>query len=195
MPDRHKLFAPRRRQPYPETPPARGVEHLEASTEVYLAPEPVFEFLLDFPGYSAYSEYLRDVDRAGDGGPGTDYWLTFAWWRLTYTAHARVEAIDPPSRIDWRLVGGLDASGHWDIEPMPDTSHETASRVTLVVDVDTEAVDASVLDLPRFVSLSWVVERVRPKVEAEAQRVVRRVVADLEGQSRPVDVSVRTEGE
>ena len=56
------------------------VDELVVSTEVYAAPEEVYEFLLDFPRYGRYSEYLREVRTlAGDGGPGTRYELVFAW--------------------------------------------------------------------------------------------------------------------
>lgn len=171
------------------------MDQVEVSTVVYLEPEAVYEFLLEFPRYAGYSEHLRSIDRDGDGGPGTDYRLTFAWWRLSYTAHARVVAVDPPTRIDWRLVEDLDARGYWLVEPAPDevrSPDEPASRVRLHVRVRPDSVDPSVLELPRFVSLDWVVERARPRVEAEAERVVRRVVADLEGEARPVDVQVRT---
>ena len=64
--------------------------------------------------------------------------------------------------------------------------------MTLVVEYAPDSADEGLLDLPRFVSLGWVVDRVTPKVRAEAERVVRRIVADLEGERRPVEVEIET---
>ena len=62
--------------------------------------------------------------------------------------------------------------------------------MTLVVEYAPDSADEGLLDLPRFVSLGWVVDRVTPKVRAEAERVVRRIVADLEGERREVEVEI-----
>ena len=165
------------------------------STVVYLPPEDVYEFLIDFPRYANYSKHLTDVRRRGDGGPGSEYDLVFEWWKLRYIARSRVEAVDPPDRIDWRIVKDIDAAGFWSIEEVPEEAppgRETASRVTFRVDFRPESVDSDALNLPRFVSLSWVIERVKPKIEDEAQRIVRRIVADLEGESREVDLEIHS---
>ena len=106
-----------------------------------------------------------------------------------------MEAVDPPDRIDWRVIKDIDAAGFWSVEEVPEEAPpdcETASRVTFRVDFHPESVDSDTLNLPRFVSLSWVIERVKPKIESEAQRIVRRIVADLEGESRDVDLEVRS---
>lgn len=169
------------------------MEEIEVSTVVYLPPEEVYEFLVDFPRYADYSKHLRRVERDGDGSPGTDYQLTFSWWKLTYTAHTRVTAVDPPHRIDWAVVRDLDATGHWAIDAAPDEARsedEPASRVRLSVSFRPESADPTGLDLPRFVPLDRVIWKVEPVVQREAERVVRRIVADLEGESRPVDLEV-----
>ena len=64
--------------------------------------------------------------------------------------------------------------------------------MTFVVEYAPDSADEGLLDLPRFVSLGWVVDRVTPKVRAEAERVVRRIVADLEGEWREVEVEIET---
>jgi hypothetical protein len=46
------------------------------------------------------------------------------------------------------------------------------------------------LDLPRFVSLDWVVGKVKPILVEEAERVVERIVADVEGRRREVELVV-----
>jgi uncharacterized membrane protein len=169
------------------------VDSIEVSTVVYLPPEEVFEFLLDFPQYAEYSKHLREVRRRGDGGPGTNYDITFAWWRLSYTAVSKVTEIDRPERIDWQLVKDLDARGYWQVTPEPESAPEdveTASRVRLHIEFAPESADERIVDLPAFVSLDWLVERVKPKVKREAERIVHRIVADLEGQSREVTLTI-----
>jgi uncharacterized membrane protein len=164
------------------------VDTVEVSTEVYLPPGEVHEFLLDFPGYAEYSEHLTAVRQHGDGTPGTEYELDFAWWKLSYTARSRVTDVEAPERIDWRVVKDVEAAGHWAVERV----EEETTRVSFVVEYHPDSAEEDSFDLPPFVSLDRVVETVKPKVEAEAERVVRRIVADLEGERRPVEVEIET---
>jgi uncharacterized membrane protein len=170
-----------------------GVQRVEVSTVVYLPPEEIYEFLVDFPRYAKYSKYLDDIERDGDGTPGTKYDLRFAWWKLSYTARSEVTALDPPTRIDWRLVKDIDASGYWLVEPEPESApddEETASRVRIRIDFSPQSAEEGVISLPRFVSLDWVISKVKPKIKAEAERVVERIVADLEGTRREVTLEI-----
>jgi hypothetical protein len=170
------------------------VNRVEVSTAVYLPPKEIHEFLLAFENYAEYSEYLRTVRAFGDGGPGTEYELEFAWWKLTYTARSEVTAVDPPTRIEWQLTRDVDAGGQWLIEPLetesPDDRPET--EVTFVVEYAPGSASDGLVDLPRFVSLGWVVEQIKPKIRTEAERVVRRIVADLEGEPRDVELCIET---
>ena len=183
------------------------MDTVEVSTSVYLPPEEVYAFLLDFPGYGHYSEHLQEVRRYGDGDPGTEYELDFAWWKLSYTARSRVTNTEPPHRIDWSVVKDIDAVGHWFVRPLedPDPSEVPAgeppadapadppvTQVTFRVEYAAESAREGTFDLPRFVSLDWVIEKLKPKVETEAERIVRRIVADLEGQRREVDLEIET---
>jgi hypothetical protein len=52
-------------------------------------------------------------------------------------------------------------------------------------------VSAGIVDLPRFVSLDRVLEKATPLVEREARTVLERLVAELEGEPRPIDLTVR----
>lgn len=178
------------------------MNRVEVSTTVYLPPQAVYEFLLEFRGYASYSEYLRSVRQFGDGGPGTEYELDFAWWKLRYTARSAVTEVDPPNRIEWRLIKDIDAAGRWLVEPIEPEPGEgsTASgrdgpetRVTLVVEYAPDSADDSAVDLPRFVSLGWVIEKIKPKIRTEAERIVRRIVADLEGETRDVSLRIETQ--
>lgn len=160
---------------------------LEVSTTVQVPSAEAYEFLLDFPGYARYSEHLDSVVQQGDGGPGTEYDLTFEWWKLTHTVRSRVTGTDPSSEIRWEVLGDLDAEGRWTVEECPD-----GARVSLVVTYDPDSAHAGLLDLPALVSLDWVVDSVVDIVVAEGEQVVERVVADLEGQRRSVDLAVQT---
>jgi hypothetical protein len=55
---------------------------------------------------------------------------------------------------------------------------------------DPGSANESRVSLPRFVSLGWVADRIRPAITSEAETVVERVVADLEGEHRSVDLTV-----
>lgn len=165
-----------------------------ALSTVFLAPrEEVFDVLVDFPRYTRYTEYLTDVASDGDGGPGTRYRLRFSWWKLSYTVHSEVTAVDPPDRIDWRITRHLDAEGSWTTESVdlppdapPDATEATRVRFDVAFDPHSARTDA--VSLPRFVSLDRVIEMVRPKIVEEAERVFARAVADVEGRRRDVDI-------
>jgi hypothetical protein len=171
------------------------VDRIHVSTVVRLPSTEVYEFLKDFPRYARYSEYLTRVAANGDGSPGTRYRLRFEWWKLTYTAHTEVTDTDPPEQLDWQVTEDIDASGRWRIEPL-DTDPSTPSdddpacRVHLEVRFDADSVGGGILDLPRFVSLDWVIDRVKPILVEEAEQVVERIVADVEGERRQVDLVV-----
>ena len=176
------------------------------STEVYADPEDVYAFLLDFPQYTNYSEYLREVRTVtGDGGPGTRYALTFAWWKITYTARSEVTGVDPPERIDWKITKDIDAGGCWRVTPAatdggtdtgdadatdPDTSGDAPCEVALEVQFDPGSASPDALDLPRLVSFDWVLKKAIPLIKSEAERVVERAVRDLEGSTRDVELDV-----
>lgn len=180
------------------------MDRIHVSTVVCLPPEDVYEFLVDFPRYARYSQYLTDVTADGDGSPGTRYRLRFAWWKLSYSVHTEVTAVDPPSSLDWRVVKDIDARGGWRVEPLDsvpadlptaspsdsdsDTTTDDACRVHLEVAFDPDSVGG--VDLPRFVSLEWVVGKVKPLLVEEAEHVVERIVADIEGRPREVELVV-----
>lgn len=169
------------------------METLDVSTVVYLPPGEIYEFLVDFPRYGDYSEHLSEIRSHGDGSPGTEYELTFAWWKLAYTARSAVTSVDPPNRIDWELVRDLDAHGSWEIAAEPSAgppARESASRVHFVVHYAPASASPDAIDLPALTSFEWVLSKVQPKIEAEAERVLKRVVSDLEGEQREVSLTV-----
>lgn len=176
------------------------MERLTVETVVYRPVEEVYEFLLDFPGYANYSEYLESVtSREPQQDEQARYTLRFAWWKLQYTARSAVTETVPGARIEWTILDSFDASGRWVVEPretLPEDAPEwaeTATSVRFEVSWSSESVDSGIVDLPRLVSLDWVIDKVEPIFEKEARRVVSRAAADLEGRKRNVDLTVRTE--
>ncbi len=175
------------------TNPLIRVDEIEARTVVYASPEELYDFLVDFPGYARYSEYLDRVRQEGDGTVGTRYALRFSWWKLSYTARSEVTGVDPPERIDWRIVKDIDAEGYWEIAPTePPDGVDVATEVVLHIEYDASSASASAVDLPKLVSMGWVIEKVKPLVRKEATRIVRRVVDDIEGEPREAEVEIRT---
>lgn len=175
---------------------------LVAETTVRRPPAVVFEALADLRRYEGYSEHLASVTRAGDGGVGTEYELRFSWWRIDYTVRSCVTAVDRPERLDFEVTSGIDAEGAWCLEPITQAGEQnpvtdddgpSATRVHFQVSYHPDTVAPAALDLPALTSLSWVIDRVAPLVEREAAGVVQRVVHDLEGSDRAVnlDVTVR----
>lgn len=169
------------------------METLEISTVTYLPEDEVYEFLLDFPGYAEYSEYLHGVDSDGDGGAGTEYDIHLGWWKLEYTARTRVTNIDAPSEIEWEVIKDIDAHGKWLVDPISDIpdDEDAATEVTLVINYNADSVDEDVIDLPLFIGLDTVIEKVTPLIESEGEKVVERIIADLEGEERPVDLAIK----
>lgn len=167
------------------------MERLKVSTTVHVPPREAFEFLVDFPRYAAYSEYLDDVTQYGDGEVGTEYDLTFKWWKLTYTVRSQVTDIEENERIDWAVQDRLAAQGYWRIEPTDPPSNETvATKVWFVAEYDPASMTWDLVNVPALVSTDWILDRVKPLLVDEAKRVVGRVVADLEGGTRPVELTI-----
>ena len=172
------------------------MDEIVVSTVVYLPADEVYAFIEDFPRYTRYSEYLKAVTQRGDGGAGTRYDMRFSWWKLSYTLRSEVTAVDPPSHIDWQIVKDLDAHGHWHIEELDDLPDdapddaEVACAVTLDVNFDPQTARNDTLDLPRFVSFDFVVDKIKPVLVTEAEKVVERIVADIEGRHRDVELVV-----
>lgn len=181
---------------------------VEVSTVVFAPRDEIYDFLLDFTGYGRYSAYIDGIERTGDGGPGTRYDITVSWWKLDYTAHSEVTETDRPGRIDWRLVGALDAGGYWGIEPITDADElqaalpagvdattdggeqREANRVVLRIEYDPSSVSGRTLSLPAFVPVDAIVDRVAPHVQGEAEAIIEDVVEDLEGKRRPVELTI-----
>jgi len=169
------------------------VDEIEARTVVYAPPEELYEFLLDFPGYARYSEYIDRVTQDGDGTPGTEYTLVFSWWKLSYAARSEVTSVTPPTRINWHITKDIDAEGYWEVTPTDATDDATpATAVVLHIEFDPNSASAKALNLPRLVSMDFVIEKAKSLVRKEASKIVRRVVEDIEGEPRNVDVEIRT---
>jgi len=154
------------------------VNRVEVERVVERSPETVYEAVADFRRYPRYSKYLERVreDRRVDGLP--HYTLEFAWWRLTYDVSTRVVAANAPNYLDWEITTSLDASGRWSVESLDDGSK---ARLVLRADYDPDSVGDRAVSLPFGVSLDWVLDKAVTLVENEADRVIDRIVKDVEG--------------
>lgn len=169
------------------------MDSIVVSTVVYRSPATVFPYLVDFERYPRYADHLESVTRRGDGGVGTEYFLELAWWKLSYTAHSAVTAIEEPTSLEWHLRKDVDARGEWRVEPEPEAApegEETASRIYFTAEYDPHTADEGAVSVPRFVSIDWVIRKLRPRLLNEAERVVERLVEDVEGRSREVELVV-----
>ncbi|MFC7190994.1 hypothetical protein ACFQL7_14970 [Halocatena marina] len=87
---------------------------------------------------------------------------------------------------------GVDAHGYWEIEHVPDEAPDDkpdACRVRCFAEFDPDTLDGDTLNLPGFVR-NKVIDKVKPKIETAARIVIRRMVADLEGEEREIDLKV-----
>lgn len=169
------------------------METVEASTLVYQSPEEIYEFLVDFQRYEEYSKYVTNIDRQGEEDAGAVYDIDVSWWKITYTARAEVTDVDPPTRIDWEVVKDIDAHGYLEIEHVPDEAPDgesDATRVRCYAEFDLESADGEALNLPGFIPIDRIIDRVKPKAQTFARIVVQRMIADLEGEKREVDLKV-----
>ncbi|ELY74743.1 Polyketide cyclase/dehydrase [Natrinema pallidum DSM 3751] len=179
--------------PYFRTRRTTGVDRILLSTLAHRSPEEVFPYVRSFTDYPRYTEHLKAVRVDGNGDAGSVYDLELAWWKLSYTARSRVTDVSAPRSLTWRLVNDIDARGEWRVEPEPESAPsdaETASRIYFEAMYDPHSADTNAISLPRFVSLDWVVEKVQPKLLGEARAVVERLVADIEGRQRDVELTV-----
>jgi uncharacterized membrane protein len=172
------------------------VDEIVVTTVVYVPPDEVYDFLLDFSTYTNYSKHLKEVRKRGDGSPGTQYDFRLAWWKLTYTARSEVVELDRPNRIDWEIVKDIHAHGCWRIQELDELPEdapddvETACRVWFELNFDAGTANSDALNLPRFISFSRVLDKIKPVVVKEAEHIVERIVADLEGRRRRVELTI-----
>ncbi|AXR81018.1 SRPBCC family protein [Natrarchaeobaculum sulfurireducens] len=169
------------------------MDRILLSTVAYRSPEEVFPYVCSFKEYPRYTNHLEEVRVHGDGGVGSVYDLRLGWWKLTYTARSKVVDITEPESLEWRLVNDIDARGTWRVEAEPESAPpdvETASRIYFEAMYDPHSANKDAISLPRFVSLDWVIKKVRPRLLNEAQTVVERLVADIEGSHRDVELTI-----
>ncbi|ERG90993.1 MAG: polyketide cyclase / dehydrase and lipid transport [Haloquadratum walsbyi J07HQW1] len=178
------------------------MDELVVSTVVYRPRNEVYDFLIRFPQYAAYSDHLREVLTRSESKEteesNTRYGLKFAWWKLTYTVESEVTDTNRPHTIDWRIVENLNAHGRWRLTKIEDDSFpltapdaaDVATRVTFEATYDPDSANKASINLPRFISFGWVIDRLEPAIRNEAKETVERVVADLEGRTRPVELTV-----
>ncbi len=171
------------------------MQEFEASAVFHLPPEEVYDLLFEFRRFPEHVDYLDDARVRGEG-VGARFRVAASWWRLSVTVRGRVTDVDPPERIDWRLTNDADATGYWSVEPAPEAAPpdvETATRLRLVARLDDDSVGGGIgPTLGPSVSLDWVLAKVAPVVASEGERLLSSLVAELEGERRPVEIAVHS---
>lgn len=168
------------------------METVEASTLVYLSPEEIYENLADLRQFEDYSKYVTDISREGDDQL-SEYEITVSLWKIGYTARMEITDVEPPSRIDWKLVKSIDAHGYFEIEHVPEEAPEgkpDACRVTCHGEFDPDTVTAEALDLPKLIPVSKIIDKFGSKVEPAARIIIGRIISDMEGEERSVELTV-----
>lgn len=173
------------------------VDRIEASTVIHRDPEAVYAFLIDFRKYAEHSKYLTDV-AAYPIGENHRYELEFSWWRLQYTLHSEVTEARPPTEIRWTVRRDIDALGGWDITPADGRERRSrapagsdqSSLVRFWVEYDPASAGPETIDLPSFVPIEMIVDRAVELAREEAERVVRSIVRELEGEDRQIDLEI-----
>ncbi|MFW6383795.1 MAG: SRPBCC family protein [Halodesulfurarchaeum sp.] len=154
------------------------MNRIEVSQPIERAPEAVFEVVEAFSRYPAYSKYLDAVSQVGTRDDLPEYALSFSWWRLTYETRTRVLDRDPPRTLDWEVATDVDASGTWTVEPLgPDRA-----RLRLEARYDLDSIGSTGVSLPFGFSVNWLKRNVDDLISSEADRVLARIAANLEGQ-------------
>lgn len=169
------------------------MDRILLSTVAYRPPEEVFPYVRSFTDYPRYTDHLEEVRVHGNGGVDSVYDLRLTWWKLSYTARSKVTSITAPESLEWELLNEIDARGEWRVESEPEAAPEgveTASRIYFEAVYDPHSADKSAISLPRFVSFDWVIRKVEPRLLGEAESVVERLVADIEGESRDVELTI-----
>ncbi|MFW5921889.1 MAG: type II toxin-antitoxin system RatA family toxin [Halodesulfurarchaeum sp.] len=153
------------------------MNRIEGSRRVDQSPEAVFGAVRDFSGYTDYSDYLRAVTVDGDGDRGTEYVLDIRVLGLTVDVRTRLDELDPPRRIEWSVLGDVEAAGQWNVRPIEGGN---GSTLELIVEYDPESVDSSVVSLPFGLSVARLTSKAESLAEREAETVLDRLVADVE---------------
>lgn len=173
---------------------------IEVTAEAAVEPVAAYEYLLDFTNYADFCRYVDRVtvetdENVFDGdqqqaGPGTKYRIRLGWWRLSVNLRAEISQVDRPEAIKWQVLSDVDAHGRWEVQPSD--SNEEHSQIRFIASYDAAALSRSTFDLPPFVPMARVIDRLMPLMKESGRNVFEQIVWDLEGSQRPVEVTVRT---
>ena len=172
---------------------------IEVWADASVDPVVAYEYLLDFTNYAEYCRYVNGVDVDSDGssaeaapptGAGTTYTIRLGWWRISVDLRAEVSQVEHPRTIQWRVLSDVDAHGRWEVHP-PDSADGPVG-LRFVASYDSAALERTNLDLPRFVPMARVIDKLMPLMMETGCDVLEQIVWDLEATRRSVNVRVRT---
>ncbi len=152
--------------------------------EAYAPVGDVYDFFMDFGNYGKYSEYVKDVRVVGNGDL-PEWEIEFRWWIVRYTARSKLVDYEENEYIEWQVTKDVDVHGMWRFEEV-DENH-THVELDLLYDPKT----ASKANPLRFISTKRLIRMVRPVLDRHVSKVLRRVAAEVEGEPRDVDYTIR----
>ena len=172
------------------------MERVVLQTVIHAPPSAIYPVLANFERYPRYATHLEWVEPRGEGPAGPQYDLHLSWWRISHTTRSEIVERDPPHRLGWRLTRDVEARGAWELEERPELAPadaETATRVTFEGRADPTTAETGNLSLPGLLPMDVVIAKARPIVKREVRETVRRLVADVEGHPREVELSLEHE--
>ncbi len=149
----------------------------------YAPVEEVFDFIRDFENYEKYSKYVSDIRRVSDDGP--EWEIDFEWWIVNYTARSKLVEVEENEYIEWQVTKDVDVVGRWEFDEVDD--EHTKIRLHLWYDPQ----GASKANPLRYFPTKRLIQIAKPVGDRHARDVLRKVAAEVEGEEREVDYTIR----
>lgn len=151
--------------------------------EAYAPVEDVYNFFMDFENYGKYSKYVEDVHVVEDGDH-PEWEIDFRWWIVRYAARSKLVDYEENEYIEWQVTKDVDVHGMWRFE---ETEKGTHVELELLYDPK----GASKANPLNFFPTRRLIQMARPVVDRHVSRVLRRVAAEVEGEPRDIDYTIR----
>ncbi|MDY7081515.1 MAG: SRPBCC family protein [Halobacteria archaeon] len=154
--------------------------------EAYAPASDVYDFFMDFENYGDYSEYVDDVRLVRDGDH--PIWeIDFHWWILKYTAKSCLVDYEEDEYIEWKVIKDVNVRGVWEFEETDDDDEKTNISLRIWYDPS----DASKANPLRYMPTDELISLIKPVFSRHVDKVLRRVAAEIEGEPRDVDYTVK----
>lgn len=150
----------------------------------YAPVERVFEFIRDFENYEKYSKYVSDIRRVDDGEE-PEWEIDFNWWIVKYTARSKLVEVEENEYIEWQVTKDVDVVGRWEFDEVG--PEHTKIRLHLWYDPK----GASKANPLQYFPTRRLIQIAKPVGDRHAREVLKKVAAEVEGEEREVDYTIR----